>query len=92
MFLSRVQIGSYRVWSGLFGSVIFGSGSIRVGSFSVPVLSGKKSLEPKWYAQNGKDGFGRVFDMNREGDGTSGTGMEWMDRQEMRNDSWYTTI
>ena len=52
----------------------------------------KVALIPSWYAQNGKDGFGRVFDMNREGDGTSGTGMEWMDRQEMRNDSWYTPI
>ena len=47
MFLSRVQIGSYRVGPGLFGPVLFGSGSIRIGSFSVSVLSGKKKLNPK---------------------------------------------
>ena len=28
--------------------------------------------------------------MIREGNGTSGTEMDWKDRQEMRNDSWYT--
>ena len=45
MFLSRVQIGSYRI-----GSIWFGSFRVRVYSgrfFSVPVLSGKKNLDPK---------------------------------------------
>ena len=45
MFLSRVQIGSYRIGSIRIGS--FGSGSIRIGSFSVPLLSDKKNLDPK---------------------------------------------
>ena len=45
MFLSRVQ--SVLIGPGLFGSVFFGSGSIRIGSFSVPVLSGKKNLDLK---------------------------------------------
>ena len=48
------------------------------------------ALIPNDAPQIGKDGFGRVLDMNREGKGTSGTGMDWMDRQEVRNDSWYT--